>query len=104
MQWVPDGIEVVGYRVFYSAEPYISETELSNLDSSTDDFDLQNPSVSYHAWNDLSLYKGDNVCFRILSYTLSGEESLSQQACGKLPEGTTTAQNRSGETNSPTAG
>ncbi|MEM7294050.1 MAG: hypothetical protein AAF420_11740 [Pseudomonadota bacterium] len=103
LQWVPDSQEVVGYRVYYSAEPYISERELSTLDSSTDNFDLENPSVSYHAWSDLSLYKGDNVCFRILSFTLSGNESLSQEACGTLPDSATTADNRSAETVTSTA-
>ena len=92
LRWVADNMNVVGYKIYYSSEPYISERELTELDSSTTDFDLQNPAVSYHAWNDLALYKGDNVCFRILSYTLSGNETLSQEACGRLPDTTQTAQ------------
>ena len=42
LRWVADNMNVVGYKIYYSSEPYISERELTELDSSTTDFDLRN--------------------------------------------------------------
>ncbi|MEM7208150.1 MAG: hypothetical protein AAF434_10020 [Pseudomonadota bacterium] len=97
LRWLPENTDIVGYKIYYSSDPYVSERELSVLDSSSEDFDLQAPAVVYHAWDDLSLYKGDNVCFRILAVELSGDETLSQEACGILPDDTQTAANNEPE-------
>ncbi len=88
LRWIPDSPNVIGYKIYYRAEPYHAERELSDLNSTTQEFSLLSPSISYHAWNDLNLYEGDNVCFRIRSYTDDGSDDFSQETCGRLPKNT----------------
>ena len=84
LRWMPNTDDVSGYKVYYSAEPYISETEISDVTVDSEGFDMLTPTASYKAWDDLALRKGDRVCFRVRAYVDDALSDFSPQQCGLL--------------------
>ncbi len=81
----PDSDSVLGYRVYTGSTLATAATEISNLTVGDSGFDATTPSVSYDAWNDLGLNKGDAVCFRLQAYNSAGSSDFSAGICDVIP-------------------
>ena len=83
LAWMPDSA-VAGYRIYYGPDSNSVDQLLADLDENTPDFDFNAPAVSYHAWYDMGLFNGDNVCFSIESYDTDNNITILGAACGVL--------------------
>ena len=83
LAWMPDAT-VAGYRIYYGPNSDSVDQLLADLDENSPDFDIDAPAVSYHAWYDMGLFNGDNVCFSIESYDANNNVTILGAACGVL--------------------
>ena len=74
LSWLPHPDETTtGYLVHYGPTLDTTTVVISDLPVNSSNFDPQNPSVEYSAWDDLRLRTGDNACFRLKAYNPDGE-------------------------------
>jgi hypothetical protein len=85
LSWSPNPEAVTGYKVFIGPTVDTATTMVSDLLVSSGNFNQLAPSVTYNAWNDLNLNKGEIVCFRLKAYNSAGESGFSSAACGTIP-------------------
>jgi len=86
-EWSPNlaGDSVIGYRIYTGSTIGTANTEISNTLVSSNGFTASAPSISYDAWNDLALKKGDTVCFRVKAYNEAGLSGFSTGICDVIP-------------------
>ncbi len=76
---------VLGYRVYTGTTLDTATTEISNLVVGSSGFDAAAPSITYDAWNELGLSKGDALCFRLKAYNGVGISDFSTGVCDVIP-------------------
>lgn len=85
LAWLPNPDETVtGYLVYYGPTLDSTTMVISDLSVNSDKFDLQAPSVTYKAWDDLRLRSNDSICFRLKAYNSDGESELSRGVCARI--------------------
>ena len=85
LAWLPHPDQsVTGYLVYYGPTLDATTMVISDLSINSNKFDLQVPSVTYKAWDDLRLRSNDSICFRLKAYNSDGQSELSPGACVRI--------------------
>jgi hypothetical protein len=69
--WQPYPGEAAGYMIYYGPTAENAATLASDLPAGPGAYDPRAPSVTYRPGQDLGLYSGDHVCFRIFAYDVA---------------------------------
>ena len=81
----PTSDSIIGYRVYAGTTLATATTEISNLTANSSGFNVAAPSVTYDAWSNLGLSKGDALCFRLKAYNAAGTSGFSTGVCDVIP-------------------
>ncbi|HEC19338.1 MAG TPA: hypothetical protein ENI97_08335 [Gammaproteobacteria bacterium] len=81
----PASDAIIGYRVYTGPTLATATTEIANPVVGSSGFNAAAPSVSFDAWNDLGLNKGDTVCFQLKAYNAVGTSGYSTGICDVIP-------------------
>lgn len=69
--WQPYPGDAAGYIIYYGPSAENTATLASDLPADSSAYNPSAPSVTYHPGQDLGLYSGDHVCFRIFAYDVA---------------------------------
>jgi len=86
VSWDQNTDNILGYELYFAKSNVATDAVylLESVAISSDGFEPSSPSVVYDAWNDLGLYKGDSVCFRVKAYNIVGSSGYSPGVCSTL--------------------
>jgi len=80
--WNPNPESISGYRVFYGPDANTATELAADIPLISGLIDPSSPFIYLNATQELNLYPGEQVCFKIQSYDESQSSDLSQAVCG----------------------